>query len=207
MSVLNTNTKRIVVVTLAVVLTSSYLTYNIYNKAAISVTKDGYAKKGWSLNNYKEGDITKLNINKFPLSDKSVNLLRGVDKRLVNIILDATNFIPIDIRNSTRTILEQAHMYKSGKTYKDGIIKKSNHQKGIAVDMLPIINNYSMYNKKDRDYKQRWAYFVGFMQAIALKNGEKLRVGYKWRITPTHVIERPIHTNSLKDYNHFELVL
>ena len=94
-----------------------------------------------------------------------------------------------------------------GRSSKDGYRKKSRHQSGLAVDILPRPKGVNMYNSKDRDNPTRWAYFVGFFQATSIAMGYRTRVGWKWRTEPMEVLKRPLRENSLVDPNHLELKL
>lgn len=143
----------------------------------------------------------------YKFSKNSIENLLNIDRRLVDIIFDVANHIDMKIVYGYRTPEEQNRLFKAGKSSKDGYSRKSEHQSGMAVDILPLPKNVNMYDGKDRDNDTRWSYFVGFFQATALKLGHKTRVGWKWRIDPMDVMARPIRENTLVDMNHIELSL
>lgn len=71
-------------------------------------------------------------------------LLKGVDKRLANVILEASKNPPVTfkIQEGLRTLATQQKYFKSGVTLCDGIKKLSKHQLGKAVDLYPLPVNF-----------------------------------------------------------------
>jgi len=144
---------------------------------------------------------------RYKFSSSSLKKLEGLHPALVDIIFEVANSIDLTIVYGLRTAEEQHKLYLAGRSSKDGYIKKSRHQSGKAVDILPRPRGVNMYNSKDRDNPTRWAYFTGFFQATALALGYETRVGWKWRTDPMEVLKRPLRENSLVDPNHFEIYI
>lgn len=144
---------------------------------------------------------------RYRFSRSSLSKLQHLHKGLVDTVFVVADSIDLTIVYGLRTAAEQNRLYKAGKSSKDGYARKSKHQSGLAVDILPRPRGINMYNGKDRDNPTRWAYFTGFFQATALTMGYDIRCGWKWRTDPMNVLKRPLRDNSLVDPNHLELVL
>jgi hypothetical protein len=153
-------------------------------------------------------DLIAKNPPKYPFSKKSLKKLVGVDTRLVDLLFDAAEYMDLKIIEGHRTVKQQNALYRAGKSTKDGYINSSNHQWGVAVDVLPLprLKGYplNMYQaSKENDL--RWAYFTGFIQALGIKHNLKVRTGWKWRSNPQKTLSRPIKENTFPDYNHIEI--
>ena len=158
-----------------------------------------------SMKTYTYNELTAKNTQRYRFSRKSLRLLLNIDSELVDVIFIVAEHIDLKIIYGYRTPQEQHELYKKKASTKDGYIKKSKHQTGRAVDILPLPPKVNMYSK-DRDNPSRWAYFVGFFQATALARGIKIRTGWKWRTNPMKVLSRPLRENTLVDSNHFEII-
>lgn len=78
----------------------------------------------------------------FVLTSNDMTKLKGVDPRLVKIIVEAakTAKVPFKVLEGLRTAETQMKYFKAGASKLDGVKKKSNHQTGRAVDVVPLIN-------------------------------------------------------------------
>jgi peptidoglycan L-alanyl-D-glutamate endopeptidase CwlK len=92
----------------------------------------------------------------YQLSKNSLDKLKGVHPKLVQLILTAIKTSPIDfcVTCGVRSLTDQQAAFKSGHSKCDGIIKKSNHQikadgLGHAVDLAPYPVNYKDTKKFD----------------------------------------------------------
>jgi peptidoglycan L-alanyl-D-glutamate endopeptidase CwlK len=129
------------------------------------------------------------------LDDRTRKSLIGVHPNLVKVITVAYDStpIPFQVICGLRTVEEQQALYAQGRTkpgkivtYDDGVTKVSNHQKGIAVDLYPVING--KLNLTD----------VLSLRVIAtniMTVAKKLNIKINWGGNFT----------KLKDYPHFEL--
>lgn len=102
------------------------------------------------------------------------------------------------VTDGFRTEAEQMKLYANGRTNSkpivtncDGVVKKSNHQSGRAIDMVPYPVDY-----KDTD---RMAYFAGYVKGTAMKLGIKITWGGDWDN------DTELKDNRFRDWPHFEL--
>lgn len=77
----------------------------------------------------------------FKLTPLDIERLKGVDKRLVKVITEAAKTSPVHFRvlEGLRSATTQMKYFKAGASMLDGVKKKSNHQLGKAVDIVPLI--------------------------------------------------------------------
>lgn len=70
----------------------------------------------------------------FKLSERSIRKLEGVEKDLVNVVLEAIKLTKVDfgVTYGLRTLEEQKELYESGRSQ----TMKSKHLEGRAVDLV-----------------------------------------------------------------------
>ena len=92
----------------------------------------------------------------YKLSQSSLNKLKGVHPKLVQLVLIAIKTSPIDfcVTCGVRSLADQQKAFKEKRSKCDGIINKSNHQVksdglGHAVDIAPLPINYNDIKKFD----------------------------------------------------------
>ena len=122
----------------------------------------------------------------YKLSSTGQARLKGVDKRLVDIINLALKISLIDfgVASGRRDATEQNALYLEGKSQCDGFEDLSNHQHGLAADLYA-------YDQKALWGKADLALVACAMLEAAAELGHALKWGGKWRNFP--------------DYPHFEL--
>lgn len=158
-------------------------------------------------------DLLRLNKTvEYPYSKSSLKNLLGVEPELVLFAFDLSNVIDNKIVSGVRTDPEQIQMFKDGKSTRDGIIKKSKHQKkkdgfGHALDILPLPVGVNMYLDDGSEDNIRWAQFDGLCHGIAHKRGITIRTGFKWRSNMMDSLQREERNNTLPDGNHVEIVI
>lgn len=85
---------------------------------------------------------------------KSITRTTGVKEYLVRTAVVALNFSSVDMtipwRGGKRTALQQNELFDSGSTRCDGYEKKSYHQSGKAIDIVPWYNGKQDYKATDR---------------------------------------------------------
>lgn len=108
-------------------------------------------------------------------SDISKERLSLVHQDLHVLFNEVIKYFDCSVIYGIRTTEEQQELYAQGRTkpgyivtYKDGIINKSKHQEGLAVDVVPYPINW-----KDRD---RLIYFAGFVKGIAKRLKEEGKI-------------------------------
>lgn len=124
----------------------------------------------------------------FVLTSNDMTKLKGVDPRLVKIIVEAakTAKVPFKVLEGLRTAETQMKYFKAGASKLDGVKKKSNHQTGRAVDVVPLINGKVEFRS--------WAPFYP-MAANIKAAAKKLKIPLIWGGDWT----------TFKDGPHFEL--
>lgn len=149
---------------------------------------------------------------KYPYSKSSLSKLEGVHPDLVKFAFQLAEVIDCKIVYGVRTDQEQIELFKEGKSSKDGINKKSNHQVkedgyGYALDILPLPKGVNMYLDDGSEDNIRWGQFDGLCHGIAHMMGIKIRTGFKWRDNMMDSLARKERDNTLPDGNHIELIV
>ena len=116
----------------------------------------------------------------YKFGNKSQEKLLGVNPDLVRVAQRALDFGVMDfsIIEGLRTADRQQELYREGKSQLDGVIVRSKHQGGNAIDILPypaIVNGVNVW-----DDRQRFSVLAGLMYAAASIEGVTLRWGSDW---------------------------
>jgi len=148
----------------------------------------------------------------YPYSYGSLEKLQGVHPLLIDFAFEIANVIDCRLVYGVRETEEQKRLFAEGKSSKDGVVKKSNHQKkadgyGYALDILPLPVGVNMYLDDGSEDNIRWGQFDGLCHGIAYKLGIKIRTGFKWRASMMESLARAERDNTLPDGNHVELVI
>lgn len=134
----------------------------------------------------------------YRLSQRSIDRLKGVDENLTKLVVLAISRSPVDFGiaylGGFRTAEEQAELYKEGVTKCDGKIRISEHQRGRAVDLIPMSIGKAVQTK------EMACIVAGTMFACASELGIKIRWGLDWNMNGD------IRDNKFNDQAHFELV-
>ena len=124
----------------------------------------------------------------FKLTPNDLAKLKGVHPDLVKVILEAakTAKTPFKVLEGMRSAATQAKYFRAGTSMRDGVRKKSNHQLGRAVDIVPIVDG--------KIVTRSWTPFYPMaenVKAAAKRLGIKIQWGGDW--------------TSFKDGPHFEI--
>jgi len=138
-------------------------------------------------------------------SQTSKDRLSTVDERLQLVFNKVIEYVDCTIISGLRTAEEQAELYAQGRTkpgsivtYKDGINSKSNHQSGLAVDV--IIYHKEVPHLRWKDDRANY-YFAGTVLGIAKMLGiSNIRCGGDWDM------DNDMSDQTFMDVFHFELV-
>ena len=124
----------------------------------------------------------------FTLTAEDHAMLQGVNPKLVQVIEHAAAIalVPFKVLCGLRSAADQMIAFKAGHSKRDGIHKLSNHQKGTAVDICPLINGKAEHNS--------WTPFYP-MAANVKKAASELGIPISWGGD----------WKSFKDGPHFEL--
>lgn len=137
---------------------------------------------------------------KYNFSDGSLNRMVGLSDDLKKLLFLALKRTPIDFgiawRGGFRTVAVQQELFaKVPKvTSKDGIIKRSKHQSGLAVDLMPYVKG------KAAPTKENYLLLAGVMFACASELDLKLRSGMDWDMDSEYLVDQ-----TFNDFPHFEL--
>ena len=115
--------------------------------------------------------------------------MRGVDQRLIDISNLAIQITNVDFGipklGGLRTADNQAALFASNKSKADGVVNKSYHQSGKALDVYAYVDGKASWSKQDL------AIVACAMLQAAGELGYKLKWGGLWK--------------SWQDFPHFEL--
>lgn len=114
----------------------------------------------------------------YKLSGRSIEKLRGTEPQLVVLLATAIRTSPHDygIVEGVRSVARQQELYKQTPkvTEKDGIIRRSKHQDGEAVDIAIWRDGFVWVNEKA--YKE----VRNHIEGVADELGIKLRARINW---------------------------
>ena len=144
---------------------------------------------------------------KYQWGSTSIERMKGIDERLMKILFRAIRIssrridgidMTIPIFGGLRTSEDQNGLFLQGVTRADGYEKKSYHQTGLAIDVIPYVQKEgvkgnAIYTKKVSP-KERELLFYKVSCCIleaAAREGVKLQWGGNW--------------SSFKDLPHFEI--
>ena len=134
----------------------------------------------------------------FKLSDRSLNRLKDVNQKLINLLLLAIRRTPIDFgvayMGGMRTAEEQNQLFIEGYSQCDGYEKLSKHQSGEAVDIIIFVGDKVVENK------EMSCVVAGVIFSCASELNIKLRWGLDWNMNGD------IRDNKFNDMYHFELI-
>lgn len=124
----------------------------------------------------------------FSLTPADMAKLKGVHPDLVKVIVEAAKSAktPFRVLEGLRSAATQAKYFAAGTSMLDGVRKKSKHQLGKAVDIVPVVDG--------KVVTRSWAPFYPMadnVKAAAKRLGVKVTWGGDWK--------------SFKDGPHFEL--
>lgn len=125
----------------------------------------------------------------FKFSKNSLLNREGVDQRLIDISNLAIQITNVDFGipklGGLRTVENQAALFASNKSKADGVVNKSYHQSGKALDVYAYVDGKASWSKQDL------AIVACAMLQAAGELGYKLKWGGLWK--------------SWQDFPHFEL--
>lgn len=117
---------------------------------------------------------------KFRFSNKSSEILGTVHVKLQKIGHRALEISPMDFGYSSglRTTMEQQELFRNKKSQLDGIIKKSKHQTGRAIDFFAVVNGQGSWDIP------HLAVIMGAHMQAAAELGIRLKSGGMWKDFP-----------------------
>lgn len=121
---------------------------------------------------YELGKNTTRNLESILQSKKPESII------LVRAVKDFINYTPIDFciidNGGYRTAELQNELFLAGNSKCDGIKNLSEHQKGLAVDLVPWVNNRPTWETKHAFY------LAGAFMSYCKRNGLHITSGADW---------------------------
>lgn len=117
-------------------------------------------------------------------SNRTKNNLKGVDEKLsllVGYVL-AISEVDFFVNEGLRTAETQQKYYKQRTSQLDGIVKKSKHQLGKAIDVY-----YVGWTNKDDGNDPRWKKLIDTFKLAGKNLGLDLTFGYDWGWDKPHI--------------------
>lgn len=125
----------------------------------------------------------------YRLSQRSLNRLQGIDRRLIDLLLIAIRDSPYDFgiprEGGLRSAEDQYILFKKGASKCDGYKNKSKHQLGIAFDIYGYVDGKATWDE------EILTAIANHILTVAASMRIKLSWGGDWR--------------SFKDMPHFQL--
>jgi len=122
-------------------------------------------------NNFRFGSRSLMNLTGIDKNGNKVNEpVRDITKKLCEEALKWTN-VDFSIIDGFRTVEQQQALYQEGRSTLDGINRKSYHQTGLAVDVIPVGLNkagekINPFDVNDDEVKLMWMeVYRAFMRA------------------------------------------
>ena len=125
---------------------------------------------------------------------RSKQRLEGVDDRLVKVLNKAVEYFDITIIEGLRSQERQNQLVEEGKSK----TKFGKHVQGKVVDIAPY--------PVDFNARDDFHYLGGFILAIAMSMGIKIRWGGDWNASSLYQGKRTTKDNSFDDLVHFEIL-
>ena len=122
------------------------------------------------LDNGKQGGLGM----RYSLSNRSILEMKGVDKRLFEIVKAAINITELDfaVIDGVRTKAEQRALVEAGASW----TMNSKHLTGRAIDFVPLVANKMCWNIES------CAIVAEAMRTAAREQGVRIRWGGAWHI-------------------------
>ena len=128
----------------------------------------------------------------YKFSQRSLNNLKNVDSRLVDICNELIKRVDFTVIEGYRTIERQQELYKQGFSQLDGINKKGKHNysPSLAIDIIPYEKGHNPFDGS----KKSEAMFVALakeFKKVAMEKGIAVVWGGDWK--------------NFKDLPHFQI--
>lgn len=112
------------------------------------------------------------------LNQRSIDRLKGVDPRLITILIEASQTSPFEFQippdGGLRTAERQNELFKARASKCDGYRTLSEHQKGTAFDIYLMIDGKASWDKP------RLKQVMYHIKEVALRHNVALNLGCDW---------------------------
>ena len=127
---------------------------------------------------------------KYQWGQTSLSRMKGLDEKLVRVLFRAIRIasrkkdgidMSIPQLGGVRTADEQNKLFENGFSKCDGYDKKSYHQSGKAVDVIPYIKGGNVYSLPSEEQEVLFGKVAVCMLEAAAMEGVKLNWGGNWK--------------------------
>jgi peptidoglycan L-alanyl-D-glutamate endopeptidase CwlK len=127
---------------------------------------------------------------KFQWGQTSLNRMKGIDERLIRVLFRAIRIaskkkdgvdMSIPQFGGIRTADEQNKLFENGFSKCDGYDKKSYHQSGRAVDVIPYVKGVNPYSLPKEEQELLFHKVAVCMLEAAAQENIKLNWGGNWK--------------------------
>lgn len=127
---------------------------------------------------------------KYQWGKTSLERMKGIDERLVKVLFRAIRIaskkldgvdMSIPEFGGLRTADEQNKLFENGFSKCDGYEKKSYHQSGKAIDVIPYIKGKNVYSMKKTEQELYFHKVAVCMLEASNKEGVRLDWGGNWK--------------------------
>ena len=128
----------------------------------------------------------------YKFSQRSLNNLKNVDSRLVDICNELIKRVDFTVIEGYRTIERQQELYKQGFSQLDGINKKGKHNysPSLAIDIIPYVKGHNPFDGSKKSESMFEALAKEFKK-VAMEKDIAVVWGGDWK--------------SFKDLPHFQI--
>jgi peptidoglycan L-alanyl-D-glutamate endopeptidase CwlK len=121
----------------------------------------------------------------FVFGKKSKKKLKNVDEVVKRVCKRALEISTVDfsVIDGFRTQEQQREMFDKGASELDGTMKISDHQTGMAVDVIPFLRGYDIWDTKDLTVRSAWLELYRAFMRAAMQEGVELEFGLGYNIS------------------------
>lgn len=134
-------------------------------------------------------------MNNFTFGGRSRDNLSSIKFTMKKVCILALRYSTVDftVIDGMRTTEEQQKLFKAGATELDGVHKKSAHQSGEAVDIIPVVPGRNVWDVEDPVVAAAWLEVGRAMLRAGMKCNENIEWGIAYDI------------GGGRDYPHFQI--
>jgi len=123
-------------------------------------------------------------MSKFKFGTGSLDNLDGVDDRVIMLCKKALKYSTVDfsVIDGLRTQSEQKALFDAKKSELDGMMLTSDHQLGLAIDVVPYIKGMDVWDVKDPEVAAAWLELYRAFMRAAMKLNMVLEFGVGYNI-------------------------
>lgn len=136
---------------------------------------------------------------KYTFGKRSLKAYKTIHPDLQKILDEAIKLYDFSIISGKRTAKEQNELFKLRRSKLDGYKKKSKHQSGKAVDIMPYKKGTNAFSSRLTD-TFRFYYMMGIIKTVAERLDIKIRLGMDWDSDDIY------SDQNFHDLPHFELI-